>query len=186
MNKRIILPNTKISNLEAPLIFLAGPIRGAGNWQNSAIEILQSLNQDVYIASPNLQIQPTNLKNQAKSNELSFPRQLDWERYYLKKASETGTIMFWLPTQVEAMPLSERSGFPKVYARDTRPETAGWGWKLLETNPNARIILGGEEGFDGYDVIKRNFLKIKPDTIFYSTLEQTCQEAIKLAKQKTC
>jgi len=183
MTGKIILPNTKISNLKAPLIFLAGPIKGAGNWQNRAIEILQSLNPTTYIASPNMQVQSNHLENQARSNELNFQYQLDWERYYLKKASETGAIMFWLPTQIEAMPISKKSGFPTVYARDTRPETSGWGWKLLETNSNARVIIRGEEGFDGYDVIKRNFLAIKPNTTFHSTLEQTCQEAIKLAAQ---
>ena len=51
---KLILPKTYISNLDMPLIFLAGPIRGAPNWQDDAIRFLFSQEKNLAIASPRL------------------------------------------------------------------------------------------------------------------------------------
>jgi hypothetical protein len=40
----VIIPKTYVTMITDPLIFLAGPILGAPNWQDKAIEILFSQN----------------------------------------------------------------------------------------------------------------------------------------------
>jgi len=76
------------------------------------------------------------------------------------------------------MPFLE-TGFQRTYARDTRPETGGWGWGLLRFNPNAHVAVGGEKEFDGIDVIRRNFAKYAPQIPFRDNLEQTCTDAMR-------
>ncbi len=182
MEKRIIMPRTRVELGNEPLLFLAGPIKGAPKWQDKSVEIIHSINEKIYIISPRSKLRKEYQDERTITSLPDFTYQLDFERNYLKLASESPNraIMFWLPRQSETMPINFATGFPKPYARDTRPETAGWSWKLLEYNPNANVIVGGEENFDGFDVIRRNFLAVKPDMKFYSTLEETCQEATKL------
>ncbi len=182
MIKRIILPKTYVLTDNASLIFLAGPIKGAPRWQDKGIETIHTINNQIYVVSPSNKVREEYLEDRLRGTKSDFPYQLNFERHYLKSASESkkGAIIFWLPKQREPMPINPETDFTQPYARDTRPETAGWGWKLLESNPKANVIVGGEEGFDGFDVIKRNFLAVKPDMKFYSTLEETCLEAIKL------
>lgn len=49
---KVIIPKTYVSRIKDPLIFLAGPIRGAPNWQAGAIEILLAEEPGLVIASP--------------------------------------------------------------------------------------------------------------------------------------
>lgn len=182
--KRIILPKNRIENIDGPLIFLAGPVQGAPRWQDRAIEMIHANNSEIYVAAPSLNVREEYFEARMRSAENDFLYQLDWERNYLELASKKGVILFWLPNQIEAMPINQKTGFSQPYARDTRPETAGWGWRLLEYKPKTNIVVGAEEYFDGINVITRNFLRVKPNMKFYSTLEQTCQKAIKLATQQ--
>jgi len=175
----LIIPRYKLE-VQGRTIFLAGPIQGTSIWRNKATEYLFKRNKEIYVASPDIRVKKASGQNEVFSSE-TFRYQLDWECYYLDQASKKGAILFWLPNQTENMPLNEETGFPQPYARDTRPETAGWGWKLLESNPEAKVVIGGERNFDGWDVIKRNFLRIRPSMKFYSTLEETCDEALRLA-----
>jgi len=77
--------------------------------------------------------------------------------------------MFWLPNQL--VPNCNRA-----YGRDTRGELGEWRGVSRFSKP--RLVIGGEESFDGYDVIKRNFLAVNSEMKFYSTLEDTCSAAI--------
>src|SRR3989338_8562800 len=48
---KLIIPKTYVQELGAPLIFLAGPIRSAPNWQDEAINLLFSQEPYLVIAS---------------------------------------------------------------------------------------------------------------------------------------
>lgn len=48
----IIIPKTYVERVNEPLIFLAGPIRSAPNWQDTAIELLFAKRNDISVASP--------------------------------------------------------------------------------------------------------------------------------------
>ncbi len=39
-------------NIDRPVLFLAGPIKGAVDWQSEAIKIVSQAELDIYIANP--------------------------------------------------------------------------------------------------------------------------------------
>jgi hypothetical protein len=167
---RVILPK-KRSEIDDALIFLAGPISNAPLWQDKAIEILRGLDKSIYIASPHKS--DVSSHNESDKDGI-FLKQLDWEVEYLEKASKNGAILFWLPT-------AQSHDCKRSYARDTRGELGEWRGRLMH-DKSIKIAIGGEDEFDGFDIIKRNFLRVKPDMKFYSTLEETCIQALKLAR----
>lgn len=169
---RIILPKVYVPDIKEKIIFLAGPIKGAPKWQDKAIRIIHSQNPQIYLASPSKHLREEYLQSALKGDETKFPRQLNWERYYLELTSERGSIMFWLPKE-------ESHFYDRAYARDTRGELGEWRGRLVY-NSNIRLAIGGEELFDGLDVIKRNFTSLFPKMKFFSTLEETCAEAVRL------
>src|SRR3989344_5093862 len=179
---RLILPKSYIElNDSDYLIFLAGPIKGAPLWQDNAIEIINKIDDSVYLASPSKELRQSYLDNALQGDNNRFSRQAFWERFYLKKARAKSrrAIMFWLPAQTEEMPLNPNTNFPRSYARDTRGELGGWGWGILENDRKAPIIVGAEDNFDGLSVVKANFYDVMPDMKFYSTLEDTCMAAVR-------
>ena len=99
--KGIIIPKTYVENIKVPLIFLAGPIIGAPNWQDEAIDILLSQAHELVIASPRRGIRDKIATYVIFGNQDYFPRQRAWERYYFDIASKKGSILFWLPGEVE-------------------------------------------------------------------------------------
>ncbi len=94
-------------------------------------------------------------------------------------SEDKGAILFWLPKQSGEMKISKESGFARTYARDTRPEIGGWGWGNLRHNPKAHVAIGGEEGFDGLSVVRRNFAKYAPQIPFRDNLEDVCKDALR-------
>ena len=181
MTNRIILPKDKVEVDE--VIFLAGPVRAGGEWQNKAIEYIRKKNSEVYIAVPDygVAIKSVYGKNSEKSGKV-FQSQLDWEQYYLEIAEKKGSILLWLAGQTEEMPINEKTRYHKPHARDTRPEIGGWGWGSLRHNPSLHVAVGGEEGFDGLSVQRRNFAKYASHIPFRETLEETCEDALKFLK----
>jgi len=149
----------------APLIFLAGPIRGGGDWQHQmAIEVLKKC-PEAHIACPSRWtaehplaahfVQPF---SQAEN------RQLVWERHYMEQAaidrhysmSESGVpvpgcLVFWLGLENEDRP---HPG-PEPYAMDTRRELGKF--TALVAMRKARVVLGGNRQFHGLDVILNEF-----------------------------
>jgi len=183
MKTRLVLPKDCVE-LNAPLIFLMGPISGTLPWQDYAINTILEISKKVYVASPSKRLRTEYLDESIKTGK-EFDRQLDWEIFYLRRASDInrkGCILAWLPAQADEMPVQSFTGRPRVYARDTRAELGRWGTGALAYNPNHKIVVGGEAGFDGIDVIKRNFLDVKSDFKFYSSLEETCREAVRVAE----
>lgn len=86
------------------LVFLAGPIMGAENWQARAAADLADL--DVYVADP----------RREKSENFDYDSQVGWESFYLSRAD---VVMFWLP--LAAAEIKGRS-----YAQTTRFELGEW------------------------------------------------------------
>lgn len=177
---RIIVPKNNVNTYNEPVIFLAGPVSNGNSWQNKAIEIIKSKNPHTYIAFPDYAgiLDEKWIKWSEKQGCL-FEYQLEWEQHYLEIAENNGAILFWLPKQSREMSISKESGFTRTYARDTRPETGAWGWGLLRCQPKAHVAVGGEEGFDGLSVMRRNFKKYAPHIPFRNNLELVCEDALK-------
>ncbi len=172
---KVIIPKT-YTKVEEPLIFLAGPIRGAPNWQDEAVEILFSKNENLTIASPRRGIRPEISRYIEKGDEEYFPRQRTWERHYLDLASKTGCILFWLPGEQEHK-------CEKVYGAMTRIELGQWMTNYRHDN-SIRFCVGTDNKFSEIHTIVYDLELDAPTKKILGTLEQTCEEAIKLAMQK--
>ena len=162
---KVIYPSEKVQK-EDIIIFLAGPIQGARNWQKEAIKIIEKIAKEknildrITIASP---------RWEHLSNKVDYETQVDWETEYLNKSSKTGVILFWLEKEQEHY-------CDRAYAQTTRFELAEWKVKhqLLE----AKIVLGIDEKFTNRRYITRRFSQDCPDVNICMSLEDTCKEAI--------
>ena len=162
---KVIYPSEKAQK-EDIIIFLAGPIQGARNWQKEASEFIEKLAKEnnildkITIASP---------RWEHLSNKVDYETQVDWETEYLNKASKTGVILFWLEKEQEHY-------CDRAYAQTTRFELAEWKvkYQLLE----AKIVLGIDEKFTNRRYITRRFSQDCPDVNICMSLEDTCKEAI--------
>jgi len=168
MTDNIIIPPNYLKKINKPLIFLAGPIQGAHTWQDDAIKMINESAPELYIANPRREI---NIEHDF-STEM-YNKQVDWESYHLKKAGKKGAIMFWLAK--ESKHLCERA-----YAQTSRFELGEW--KTKHEKNKAQIVVGIEEGFTGSKYIIRRLSQDCPNIPICHTLEQTCKEAIRLAK----
>ena len=171
MTGKLILPFDYLEQIDAPLIFLAGPITGAYDWQSQAIDIIQETAPDLYIASPR---RKTSFRDYPEGFRIKmFNEQVDWETYHLNQAAENGSILFWLAKEFE-------HSCDSAYAQTTRWELAEW--KVKHERDGARLALGIEDGFSGRRYIKRRIMQDSPGIRIHSTLEDTCNEAIGLAR----
>lgn len=168
MFKKLITPPTYLKTIDGPLIFLAGPIQGSYKWQEKAIQIISKIAPEVYIANPRREIDLDKEFSPEMYNE-----QVDWETYHLRKAGEKGAILFWLAKETKH--LCERS-----YAQTSRFELGEW--KTRHEKDGANLIIGIEEGFTGAKYIRRRLAQDCPKIMICPTLEETCKEAIRLAK----
>ena len=170
--QNIIMPKTRIKELQTPLIFLAGPIRGAPNWHDDAIEIILSSAKNITVASPSRALKES-LRGHLLNGDESFHGQRAWERYYLDIASRNGTIMFWLPGE-------ENHNCEKAYGAMTRIELGQW-MTNYKHDKSLRIVMGSDGKFSELDTIKFDLSLDAPDKRILGSLEATCLEAIRMA-----
>src|SRR3989338_828493 len=170
---RLIIPKTYLQELGAPLIFLAGPIRSAPNWQDEAIESLFSQEPNVTIASPRRGIRDKIAPYILTGDESYFPRQRAWERHYLDIAYKTGAILFWLPGEAE-------HDCQKVYGAMTRLELGQWMTRYY-FDKNVRFCIGSDSQFPELNTVEFDLKMDAPDKDIKKTLEETCAEALRLA-----
>lgn len=173
---KLIIPKTYVQELAAPLIFLAGPIRSAPNWQDKAIDFLFSQKSDLIIASPRRGVRDKIAPYIVTGDENYFPRQRAWERHYLDIASKTGAILFWLPGEAE-------HDCQKVYGAMTRVEIGQWMTNYKHDN-SVRFCVGSDGKFSELNTVEFDLKLDAPDKDIKKTLEETCTEAVRLACQK--
>lgn len=151
-----------------PLIFLAGPIQGAPDWQALAIEFILAEAQDLDVASPR---RPE--AGSAEFGEDKYNEQVDWEHDHLAIAAKRGATLFWLAR--EAVHIPERS-----YAQTTRFELG----EAVTTHrfTGAHVVVGIEDGFTNARYLRRTIAKKAPGIPLCLSLEETCREAIALAR----
>ena len=166
MGEIIICP--KFTRPKGPVIFLAGPIQGAPDWQGEAIEILKR-KTSASIASP----RRAGTFKEGLTDE-DFEIQVRWEHHYLDIAEKTGVILFWLAK--ESTHFCERA-----YAQTSRFEL---GWKLgamADICGGKYIVTGIEPGFSNEHYLRVAIPMIVPSVYpIYSTLEETCSRAVEI------
>lgn len=116
------------------IIFLAGPIKGAPDWQARVIKDLADL--DVYIANPR------------RENVINFnlDLQIGWESKFLALAD---VIMFWVPQKD-----TDIAG--RDYAQTTRFELSEWAAKTHYNREYKKIVVGIDDAFFGKSyIVKR-------------------------------
>lgn len=144
-----------------PLVFTAGPIRGARDWQSDVIESFQKdeKTHHVWIASPRGYVSP----------DFDYNLQVDWESRYLLRASQFGAIMFWLDREEEHI-------CSRAFAQTTRFELAEWK-ERLRSQKDPPLILGIHPEFSGNRYIRLRLQQEMPSLKIHSTLPDTIQAA---------
>lgn len=165
---QIICSPAYLEKIEAPVIFLAGPIQGAHSWQEEAIEIIHSLDSNICIANPRRQ----NIEIKGDFTTGMYNEQVDWETFHLRKAGENGCVMFWLAKE-------SSHDCSRAYAQTTRFELAEW--KARHEFLKANLVIGIEDGFTGAKYIRRRFMQDCPEVPICDSLEETCEQAVRLA-----
>lgn len=167
MERRVYTPIEYIpQEVTKPVIFLAGPIQGAADWQSQATESITKTSRNLIIASP----RKTHL-----DQSFHYTEQVEWETFHLKRAGENGAIMFWLP--IESKRIEGRA-----YAQTSRVEFGEW-VNEHKHNKNVKLVVGIEAGFTGARYFRYK-LEPFPEIPILDNLEETCMNAIRLAKQK--
>jgi len=161
MGERDVFVSPEYVPSKQRVIFLAGPIQGALDWQSNAINILTTLKSNICIASP----------RREKFEGVNYDEQVDWETENLRKAGKNGVIMFWLAR--EGKQIQGRS-----YAQTTRAEL--FEWKVRHERDGAKIVIGIEEGFSGAKYIRRRFGQDCPDVPILNSLEETCKKVLEM------
>ena len=151
---------------------MAGPIKGAPNWQDNAIELILDLEPSLFIASPRWEVSDKISKYVIKGDNEYFHRARAWERYYFDLALEKGCVMFWLPTE-------QQHKCDKVYWAMTGFElgiiNARYG-----VDKSLRFCIGTDGGFSEFRTIQYDLSIDAPGKLIFSNLEDTCREAISL------
>ena len=155
----LITPTSPVKNYSnKKIVFLAGPIKGAPDWQSQAIKDLADL--DVYVANPR------------RENVVNFnlDMQVDWESKFLALAD---VIMFWIPRKG-----SDVAG--RDYAQTSRFELAEWMAKTHYNHTRKQVVVGIDDAFFGKSyIIKRLQAENVP---VYSTYAETLSKVRSLLK----
>ena len=149
------------------LLFLVGPIFGAPAWQDMARTAIHDLRSDIVVVNPCL----------AEPNgNLGFEDQLAWERHYRRVTGDPrfGATLVWLPRQATDFPEHD-------YAQTSRYEVgelAAW-----HQHQGSRASLGIEPGFRGERFIRHCWRLECPGVKVSDSLQETCEEAVRVASR---
>lgn len=160
-----MLQPPEIVEVEGPVIFLAGPIQGAPDWQQDAVAQIHELDPSVIIASP---------CRDYPEGTFVYEKQVDWETHFLRKAGSLGVIGFWLAKQITQTP-------GRAYAQTSRFELAEW--KMRHEYESIKLTIGIEEGFGNARYIRRRLSQDCPDVKIADNLSEMCRNAVDLVRQ---
>lgn len=147
-----------------PLVFLAGPIQGAPDWQSRAIDLMPE--EDWVVANPR-----TNPPWHG-----DYEGQVDWETRHLAYAARYGCVMFWLCREAEHR-------CDRAFGQTSRFELGEWfGRSMAEYTANSRLVVGIEPGFTNERYIRRRFDTCGYRFVIPDTLEATVDLAVRTAK----
>jgi hypothetical protein len=148
--------------LAGPVVFLAGPIQGAPDWQAEAVRLLAGRAPHVHVANPRRAYFP---------GEFVYDAQVDWETHHLRRAAADGVVLFWLAREA-----AHDCG--RAYAQTTRFELAEW--KVRHERDGVRLVVGIEDGFTGARYVRRRFAQDCPRVPLCATLAEACSRAAEL------
>jgi hypothetical protein len=159
---RLVISPPDYPAIDGPLVFLAGPIQGAPDWQAEVIRLLGELAPTLHVANP---------RREYLSGTFDYAAQVDWETHHLRRAAARGVILFWLAREVEPVP-------GRSYAQTSRFELAEW--KVLHERDGVRMVVGIEGGFSGARYVRHRFGRDCPGVPLCDSLEEACRRAAEL------
>jgi hypothetical protein len=152
-----------------PLIFLAGPIQGATDWQRDAVNIFKQVSGDdqlLRIANPR--------REELDKASFNYAEQVAWEKQHLHRAAKHGAIIFWFAARDIEIPYEKG----RAYAQTTRFEFGrAFGW--LDSGNPVQLAIGIEPGYKGSE----NYIKLcatEYSIPVFSHLEDVCLEAVRV------
>lgn len=153
---------TKGINKAEPIIFLAGPIVNANDWQSIILRYFDKLSKmdnsiKFNIANPRL-----------NNNLLDRTEQVNWESRFLNYAGNNGIILFWLANEIT-------HDCHRSFARTTRFELGEWLAKSMDN-----VMIGIDSHFDGKEYIQ---LRLKQMNYKYNVHDNLKDLAIDTFKQ---
>lgn len=172
MSNPNLLQPPEIKEVIGPVIFLAGPIQDAPDWQSIAVEIISGIDPDILIASPRKNYGP---------GEFVYESQVDWESHYLRRAAAWGAIIFWLANQ-EKQTTEPGQRFPRPYAQTTRQELGEWRAEKRHS-PEINLVVGIDTDFSNARYTRRRLEQDTPDVPILDSLDDTCAAAVELIKR---
>lgn len=176
MSHLLVLRPPVIHQEEAPVIFLAGPVKGAYDWQMEAKDLIQqALLQEPDAPESVVICTPRGLPKTKKSKKKvwSPADQYNWETHYLLRASQTGVILFWLAYE-------DWHSCNRPFAQTTRLELGEWLFRS-GFGSQSKLALGIDPDFSGKRYIQHRVITNPFQALpIFDTLEETCQQAVKL------
>lgn len=165
MAERLLLQPPEIVETDGPIIFLAGPIQGAPDWQTEAVANIHNIDSTIVIASP---------RRDYPEGTFVYEKQVDWETHFLRRAGRVGVVGFWLAAQTEETP-------GRAYAQTSRFELAEW--KMRHEYEGIKLTVGIDEGFGNARYIRRRFSQDCPDIKIADNLPEMCRNAVDLVRR---
>ena len=165
MHDGCFLRPPKYLDIDGPLVFLAGPIQGAPDWQSEARNMLWTSVPKVSIASPR------------REGNLTLAEQVDWESHYLRRAAKDGVILFWLAN--EKMRVAGRA-----YAQTSRFELGEWVTRR-EEDPSIKLVIGIDSKFSGGRYIAHRISRLQTVIPVVGTLDEAVRVTLGMLKGYT-
>ena len=165
--------NSTFEDNEDVIVFFAGPIQGAPEWQEDFIKKIQTELKNIKTTKNIILASPRRLE---KSDNFIYEEQVDWESYYLDKASKQGVVIFWLAGEKEKVD-------GRSYAQTTRFEIGEW-WAKGQNIENFKIVVGAQKGFDGQKYIINKFTTNYPTFKLNTNIDDMISEITKKIKER--
>ncbi len=141
------------------IVFMAGPAQGCENWQEEFMEKIQKELKEIKTSKNIVLCSPRRLE---KPKNFVYEEQVEWESFYLGKASKQGLIIFWFAKETEKIP-------GRSFARTSRFEIGEW-FAKSQITPGIKMIIGRENGFEGFEYIENRLKSV--DENFETTVNK--------------
>lgn len=186
---KIILPNTFVPvrklPLRYPLFFVAGPVRGGGDWQRPMCVALDTVTESKFVAA--VPCRDWGDKHPlaewfVSGNEHRFSRQLHWEQHYLNAAGydmPLGCVIVYIAKESKRKP---HPG-PDPFSMDTRRELGKW--MMKKKYEGTRVVFGADPEACGISVIQEELnVELGRHIPFYMDIHELAEAAAVEAKRK--
>lgn len=147
--------------ITGPLIYLAGPISDAANWQAKAVRYLRKIDDTIHVACP----------RGSRPYHTDINIQYKWEQRNLAYASKQGAILFWLA--------SPQSPAGPGYALRTLFCLGEW-----LAHPDVDVVVGIEPNFPGEIYVRRRISEDFPRVPMCRDLRRACLVTMSLVQRQ--